>query len=99
MALVLGSIAVLVHSALTSPGSPRQLYVHVASIQQTGEQFLVIIEVGNEGGSTAADTRIESDCGSMERWSSGARRLWISCRRRRSGGRAYSFVGSRRQTS
>lgn len=61
VALVLGSIAVLVHSALTSPESPPQLSVRVASIQQTGEQFLVIIEVGNEGGSTAADTRIEAE--------------------------------------
>ena len=60
-ALVLGSIAILVYSALTSRDSPPRLLVQVASIQSAGAQFLVIIEVGNEGGSTAADVHIEAE--------------------------------------
>jgi uncharacterized protein (TIGR02588 family) len=33
----------------------------VAAIESSGERFLVVIEVGNEGGSTAADARIEAE--------------------------------------
>jgi uncharacterized protein (TIGR02588 family) len=60
-ALVIASIAILVYSAATSQESPPRFSVRVASIQPAAEQFLVIIEVGNEGGSTAADARIEAE--------------------------------------
>ena len=59
-ALVLASMGILIHSAATSHDSPPRLWVRVASIEAAGEQHLVMIEVGNEGGSTAADARIEA---------------------------------------
>jgi uncharacterized protein (TIGR02588 family) len=59
--LVAASIAILVHSAMTSPDSAPRLSMRVASIEKAGEEFLVIIEVGNEGGSTAADARIMAE--------------------------------------
>jgi uncharacterized protein (TIGR02588 family) len=60
-ALVLASIAILIHSVATSPGTPPRLKVRVISVEPAGEQQLVMIEVGNEGGSTAADARIEAE--------------------------------------
>jgi uncharacterized protein (TIGR02588 family) len=60
-ALVLASIAILVYSAATSQDSPPRLALRVDSIQATGDQFLVLIEIANEGGSTAADARIEAE--------------------------------------
>jgi uncharacterized protein (TIGR02588 family) len=59
--LVLSSIAILVHSALTSPASAPRLSIRATSIEKTGEQFLALIEITNEGGSTAADVRIEAE--------------------------------------
>lgn len=59
--LVATSIAILVHSAMTSPNPAPRLSIRVASIEKAGEEFLVILEVGNEGGSTAADARIEAE--------------------------------------
>jgi uncharacterized protein (TIGR02588 family) len=58
---VLASIAILIHSGATSPDSPPRLSVRVASIERAGEQYLMMIEVGNEGGSVAADVRIEAE--------------------------------------
>jgi uncharacterized protein (TIGR02588 family) len=60
-ALVLASIAILVHGAATSRSSPPRLSVRVASIEKAGEQYVVVIEVGNEGGTTAAEARIEAE--------------------------------------
>ena len=60
VALVLASITVLIHSAATLRGSP-QLSVRAASTEPAGRQYLVTIEVGNQGGSTAADARIEAE--------------------------------------
>ena len=60
-ALVLGSIAILVYSAATLRDSPPRLSVRVVSIDASSEQFLIVIEVANEGGSTAADARIEAE--------------------------------------
>jgi uncharacterized protein (TIGR02588 family) len=60
-ALLLASMVTLIYSALTSGGSPPRLSAHVVSIQPAGEQFLVTIEVRNEGGSTAADVGIEAE--------------------------------------
>jgi uncharacterized protein (TIGR02588 family) len=60
-ALVLASIVILVHSGLTSHDAPPRLSIRVAAIQPAGERFLVVIEVNNEGGSTAADARIEAE--------------------------------------
>jgi uncharacterized protein (TIGR02588 family) len=61
VALVLASIAILIHSAATSHNAPPSLSVRVVSIQPAGEQFLVIIEVGNDGDLTAADASIEAE--------------------------------------
>jgi uncharacterized protein (TIGR02588 family) len=61
VALLLGSIAILIYGVATSPDSPPRLSVRVASIERAGEQYLVLIEVQNEGGSTAADARIEAE--------------------------------------
>jgi uncharacterized protein (TIGR02588 family) len=58
---VLASIAVLIHSAATSGDSPPRLSLRVTSIEPAGEQFLVSLEVGNAGGSTAADARLEAE--------------------------------------
>jgi uncharacterized protein (TIGR02588 family) len=60
-ALVLAAIAILLHSAATSPPSAPRLSVRVTSIEPAGEQFVVLLEAFNEGGSTAADARIEAE--------------------------------------
>jgi uncharacterized protein (TIGR02588 family) len=60
-ALVLASIAILVHSAATSHDSPPRLSLRVASIEPAGEQFLVRIALDNQGDSTAAEARIEAE--------------------------------------
>jgi uncharacterized protein (TIGR02588 family) len=63
---VLASIATLLysvstsHSVSTSRDSGPILSVRVGSIKRVARQFLVIVEVRNEGGSTAADTLIEA---------------------------------------
>jgi uncharacterized protein (TIGR02588 family) len=62
-ALLLASIAILVYSAATSPHPLPRLSVRVASIEEAGEQYLVMIEVSNEGGSTAAEAPIEAELG------------------------------------
>lgn len=59
--LVLATIAILLYSAATSDDAPPRLSVRAVSIQPAGSQFLVVIEVGNDGGSTAADARIEAE--------------------------------------
>jgi uncharacterized protein (TIGR02588 family) len=59
--LVLASIAILIHGVVTSTDSPPVLRVRVASIERAGGQYLVMIEVGNQGGATAAEARIEAE--------------------------------------
>ena len=59
--LVAASIAILVHGAMTSPASAPRLAIRVTSIERAGEEFLVILEVTNDGGSTAADARIKAE--------------------------------------
>jgi uncharacterized protein (TIGR02588 family) len=61
VAVVLASVAILVYGAATSHDSPPRLSVRVGSIEKAGAQYLVIVEVFNEGGSTAADARIEAE--------------------------------------
>jgi uncharacterized protein (TIGR02588 family) len=59
--LLLASIAILVYSGVTLPHSLPRLSVRVALIEDAGDQYLVMIEVRNEGGSTAAEARIEAE--------------------------------------
>jgi uncharacterized protein (TIGR02588 family) len=60
-ALVLASLAILIHGALTSGNGPPRLSLRAASVEKSGDRYLVMVEVMNGGHSTAADVRIEAE--------------------------------------
>jgi uncharacterized protein (TIGR02588 family) len=65
-ALVVASIGVLVYTAVTTADAPARLSLRVVSIENAGEEFLVQIEIANNGGSTAADAHIEAELRQQE---------------------------------
>ena len=69
--LVLGTIAFLLHDALSGPSTPPQVTVHADTVLRAGPGWLVEFRATNGGQTTAAgltvEGTLEADTGTVER--------------------------------
>jgi uncharacterized protein (TIGR02588 family) len=57
--LVLTSVGIMVYESLAGPKGPPDVHVQVASVERSGDGYLLSFRADNLGGSTAAKLEIE----------------------------------------